>query len=310
MRILDELSTFLAFPAQFRQVGQDVLTLDEHGFALLPSGETGKKIDLLFTALIHGDEVVGLEAFNLVLSKLLKLQNRPTISIGFLLCNIAAAKAGKRFIETDLNRSFAIPNPISAEEQRAAQVASIVDAASFVFDIHQTVEPTESSFVIFGHDENLIGLAHHLLPELPIVTFPLEGFSQGGKTLNEYAAMVGARALSIECGQKGFSTEIAEQTVASCFQLIAELESPSPARDKKEIEVYYISKFIMNTPGACLTLGMTNFMAITAGQVLGQRSEGPILSPVAGRLFFPKYGELASKSPELCEIGVPRKVRI
>lgn len=328
-RIEVEIATFLSFQSQLQSRGFQITQFDEFGFAIKGAGSTrardnsvhssdaqnSAKIDFMVTGLTHGDEVVGIEAINLILEKLLVQATPPKLTLGFLLNNIPAARAGVRYIEKDLNRSFIITNPQCLEEHRAAQISKYISNVSFLIDYHQTIEPTESPFFIIQHYPHLVELAHELAPDLPIVTFPPMGLSYSGKTLNEFAYSIGVPSLALEWGQKGFSKTMASQACDLFFKAMnrivdaggsekfrAELNSQKTKSHK--IDVYYLKESVMNHHRGRLNPGLNGFHQVKAGQQIGQSDVGPILAPYDGRVFFPKYGRLAEVSPELCEVGV------
>jgi aspartoacylase len=63
---------------------------------------------------VHGDETTGIELIK-------KLEQKPIKTISTLLANPLAVQKKKRFIETDLNRSFN-KVPISKEEKLALEI--------------------------------------------------------------------------------------------------------------------------------------------------------------------------------------------
>lgn len=317
-RIEIEISTFLSFQKQLQARGLHIQTFDEYGFTIKSHNDltNSPQIDFMITGLTHGDEVVGIEAINLILEKILVDATPPAISLGFLLNNVPAARAGVRFLEKDLNRSFLRQEITHLEEKRAAQISNYITKAAFLIDYHQTIEPTESPFFIIQHYPHLIELAHELAPQLPIVTFPPMGLSYSGKTLNEFAYSIGVPSLALEWGQKGFSREMATQACELFFKAIERIVAAGgvqkfrdqliqPKSQTQKIPVYYLKEALSNHDHGRLRPGLQGFHAVKKGEVLGQSNKGPLHSPCDGRIFFPKYGRLAETSHELCEIGVP-----
>ncbi len=309
-KILQEFEKFFVAKDKLSEEGYQVETADDSGFILRPKNPpfnqpVGGRFDLLMTALIHGDEVIGLEGINLVLSRILSGE-KIKLSVGFLLCNCEAAKRSQRFVETDLNRSFLLGQPSSLEQKRAVEIARIVERASLILDFHQTVEPSSSPFFIFEHRADLIQTARNLSTELPIVTFPAKGFSETGKTILEFATTKKIPALAIEWGQKGFSAEMARTVADFTIAAIQKIESGDAFKSPptSSVRIYSFRHSIKKTLGSRLSPGVTNFMPVEKGQVIGHADAGPICAPSTGRIFFPKYGALAEISPALCEIGI------
>ena len=298
-RIQSEINLFLDAKQSLVTNGHIVKSLDEYGFVIC--GNQSDRIDLLITGLVHGNEVIGIEIINRIISYFLQHQ-KISINLGLLLCNIEAAKQGVRYIESDLNRSFAVAEISTGEHRRAAQVAQIVDQSDFIFDLHQTVEPSLTPFFVMKHQHELIEIAHELLPQFPIVTFGQGGFSRSGKTMLEYAATVKAKAFVIECGQKGFSEELSLLVATSCLELTQILKNLKMLKPKN-ISVLHIESSITNMGNTHLVPGLVSYLPIKQGQVLAYEGEVEIKAPFDGRLVFPSYGEKARTNHKLCNLG-------
>jgi len=296
-RISREFELFLSYKEKLSHSFE----IDDYGFAVGGKG----KIDLLLTALVHGDEVGGIQIVNEVLRELQDSKKDLGITVGFLLCNVKAALSSKRFLEKDLNRSFLVDKIELREEERASEISKIVGNSKFILDFHQTVEPTEKPFFIFERNDKLIDLANVLLPEIPIVTFATEGFSGEGKTMLEYASTVDCDAIAIECGQAGFCEVLSKKISALTFKLIDNLKEENLVVSAKgPIEHFHIDSTIENTGGDYLIPGLINHMKVNRGQLIGHRKNGSeIVSNLDGRLYFPRYGELAESSPVLCDLA-------
>lgn len=295
-RILTEIELFLSYKNQLETVA-----IDDYGF-VIEENDRKEKIDLLLTALVHGDEVGGIQILNTILKQLSESKKKLAISIGFLLCNVDAATENKRFNEKDLNRSFLVRDIKYKEERRAQTLSQIVARSKFLMDFHQTVEPTEKAFFVFEKNEKLIQLAHSLLPEIPRVTFSSKGFSNDGKTMLEYASTMGAYAMALECGQAGFCDSLSEKISKLTFKLIEKLsENELKISNDSTIEVFHIDATIENGGGDYLLPGLKSHMRIDQGQLIGYRKNGEqIKAPRDCYLYFPRYGELTDSSSVLC----------
>lgn len=299
-RIDQEIEKFLTTKKQLLSNGFAVEDLDVYGFALKNNPATSR-LDLLFTALIHGNEVIGVEVLNQVLEQIAGLQ-KTSLNIGFLLANTEAARKDLRLVEHDLNRCFGSTRTDTLEHKRAQEISKIVNNADFLFDIHQTFEPALTPFFIFEHREHLIQKAYALVPEIPIVTFATGAFSGDGKTIIEYAASVNCQALTIECGEKGFSKPMADKITKVCFKLIENLKKSTP--DQKDIKVTHLKDRVINLGQTELIPGLASYMPIQKGDILAYKNGQPVRAPFDGRLFFPRYGLLAKQSNELASLGI------
>lgn len=299
-----ELQQFIEYKKSCPNQSIFLEEIDPHGFIVSDKPIVSmQKIDLLLTALVHGNEVIGLEIINRIL-KNLKVSDLKDRSVGFLLCNLEAALAGVRFIESDLNRSFSVKEIKTLEHRRADQIAQIVNRSRVVFDLHQTVEPALTPFFVLEHQHDLIQMAFQLLPQFPIVTFGGHGFSQTGKTMIEYAATVGTKAFVLECGQKGFSEALSTQVADATLNLIRTLNLDE-IKNPQNISVLHLVDAIPNRNGNThLVPGLISYLPIKKGQVLAYEGEKEITAPFDGHLVFPSYGEKARTNHELCNLGI------
>lgn len=83
---------------------------------------------------MHGNEMLGVK---LVAS----LQSNPIKGVDAMIANPRAVDVSRRFVETDLNRSFGVDQPVSLEELRAVELAAIVRDYDIVLDFHNTQTP-------------------------------------------------------------------------------------------------------------------------------------------------------------------------
>lgn len=299
-RILNEIDLFIQSKESLIQKGFSVKSIDDYGF-VIQGNKQSERIDLLITGLVHGNEVIGVEIMNQIVNHLI-LDKEIKINLGLLLCNIEAAKKDTRFIESDLNRSFSVAKVTTLEHRRAIEIAKIVDQADFVFDLHQTVEPSLTPFFVIEHNYELIEIANQLLPQFPIVTFGAGGFSKSGKTMLEYSSSKKIKAMVIECGQKGFSTELSEKVADACLELVKNLKT-TKIQKPKEISVLHLVSSVTNMGNTHLVPGLVSYLPIKQGQVLAHEGSIEIKAPFDGRLVFPSYGEKARTNHELCNLG-------
>ncbi len=103
---------------------------------------------ILLTILTHGDEKIGLR----VAQELRKLGvDKTTLTI--CIANPKAFKAGKRFIDADLNRSFPGKKNGNYEEKIAYQLSPRIKAADIVIDIHSTRSLLKDAIIVSKLDK-------------------------------------------------------------------------------------------------------------------------------------------------------------
>lgn len=294
-----ELEKFQTLHNRFRvQTGYQAL--DQYGFAM------SAQPDILFTALLHGNEVIGLQVLNHFLEKSLKSNHKAPFTFAVLLCNVSAYHKSQRFIDKDLNRSFLAPIDVlkankGHEYYRAIQIENIIKKLRprFIVDLHQTIEPTLSPFFMLPEDKSLISSASMINKEWPIITFDKSGFSKDGKTLMEFAWEEKIPALVIEISQNGFDLKLSKAICDELFYLHSEAIIDPP--QKTDINYFKITHHLTkNNLGSELIPGFQNLQPVKENDVLGITPHGEgYLCPANGLLIFPKYGRQAEVSHEL-----------
>lgn len=310
----EELAKFQVLHKNFKN-HQGYSQIDAHGFTTSPNP------DILFTAITHGNEVIGLQSINLFLEKVIKSNLSAPFTFAVLLNNLQAFDKNVRFIDKDLNRSFQnakTPKGVikvhltnTYEYGRARQIEKVIRELKpkVIIDLHQTSAPTLAPFFVANEDEYLISMAHILNPDWPIVCFDSKGFSRDGLTLSEFAKSEKIPALVIEISQNGFDQSLARIMCEKMFYIDFEkLIQPKPL---KEIVYYQITHQIKKSNlGVELLPGLVNLQNISDGDVLGYNPNGEELkSPTSGLLIFPKYGKSAETSQELGLIATVRTVK-
>jgi len=96
----------------------------------------------------HGDERTGIEVA-------VHLMNSKFQGIDALISNRRAVNLGKRFVETDLNRSFGVEHPKSYEEFRARMISSKLRQYDLVLDFHNTTSKTTCGIVTTEKPSNI-----------------------------------------------------------------------------------------------------------------------------------------------------------
>lgn len=104
---------------------------------------TKKKNILTIVCCQHGDEIFGLDVFNYFKSN---IENYPGLKI--ILANEKAVYANKRFVETDLNRSFPGKKDGSYEESLAHDLLLEIKESKYILDIHTTTSKIQMTPII------------------------------------------------------------------------------------------------------------------------------------------------------------------
>lgn len=157
-------------------------------------------------------------------------------SVDYICGNPKASRLNTRYVETDLNRSYAVDRRgnMSYEEKRALQILKVIDsqAYDYVLDLHTTTTDIDRMFVTVSLD----GAPARIV---------------NGTTIRKIALMppdIGAHSL-IGCVSQAISVEVNE-TVAKTEELLQEVVgllnhlTSNKIEPKRTRDVYYIRELI------------------------------------------------------------------
>ena len=276
----------------------------DYGWLLTPrrnriSLPRNKTIGLTLMGITHGNEWSGAAVINETLSHIAAGSINLDIPVAFILGNPWAALQNKRFLERDLNRSFARAQAVSLEERRAAELMGVLGRTAFILDFHQTIRHTDRPFFIFPYNSCSLNFARQILPQLTVVTHWGKPFSAEGMCTDEFVISQGGTGVSLELGQNGFDTyQIAVGVEAALWAIrVAAMNCSGDIEALRRRAVscapdLYTWASILPWPERGyveLIDGLDNFRDVHLGEQLGRIQDQPLLATVAGKLLFPKY---------------------
>jgi succinylglutamate desuccinylase len=330
-----EIARFETFPDSVARQGSagrfTVKALAPFAYALTPAGgprhvPKGKRFALTLIGLTHGNELAGGGVINGFLALLAAGVVPLDVEIAVILGNPWAARQNKRFLERDLNRSFASPLPAgrpgTLEGDRARALEPILADTALLVDFHQVTRDVDRSFFIFPYRPESYAFARAIAPWQTVVTHWGAGFSVEGKCTDEFVNASGGTGISLELGQNGLErkqvatgVEAALWALAYAAQRFAGGESGAfeLARQRAQTfapELYTWAEVVPWPAKGVVTLepGWDNFAEVKAGQRLGTVDGVALAALKAGRMLFPKYltpeqqAALTSRPTELCRI--------
>lgn len=319
------LSKIEQFRKLFASAGGLPVTVSQpvaDGYLLTPKGFSpragDKPVALTIMAITHGNEVAGIEALLQVGRFLLAAPELIKVPVALVLGNTKAAAINRRFVDCDLNRSFAQDKNELWEQQRARELESLLIDTRYLLDIHQTIEPAESPFFIFSSQNHREGIpfARAVDPTLPIVSHWGKPFSADGRCTDEYVIMNGGSGITLELGQNSFDPYHVAVGFRACLTALRAVtarvaggEWPQAGGLGEQPQHYPLELFtwgqVIDFPeGGRLDEGWVNFKPVAAGERLGEGAAGPIIAEVAGMVLFPKYlRSKTTKAPaEICRV--------
>ncbi|MBX9703807.1 MAG: succinylglutamate desuccinylase/aspartoacylase family protein [Silvanigrellaceae bacterium] len=257
---------------------------------------------VIFSGLVHGDEVGTLPAFLRIIESFEKKKLSFSGKVSFVVGNKEAALQGKRFVEQDLNRSFAVTSAQenTLEGKRAKDIVTFVQDCSLLVDFHQTIQPTLYPFYTFAFHWESYLWAQSLGGTNKLLTRnPQNKFSSTGLCFDEYVrSQLNRPALTLELGQRGFhaqSEDLAFTTIKKAIEIAEDVffhkkNIEKIAQKNPFLEFYesYIS-YPFSHPQMKLLQDFSNFQKILAGEVFAQdEKQQPIAAPLNSYAFFPK----------------------
>jgi succinylglutamate desuccinylase len=303
VEINQEIARFFA-ASNHSLPGLQQVTHEGIGYSLYPKGFaplSGTKDFLLtLSALIHGTEVAGVRVLNEILAMIQSGSINLKVPLTLCLGNISAAKAGKRFLERDLNRSFGETNDQLLEEKRASALKPLLSRTQFLLDIHQTACPSAHPFFIFPYSKEAATFARAIAPDIRIVTH-FKGFAGSGLCSDEFVNSQNGVGITIELGQNGFHPYQVAVGVRTALHAIDQVGRSWPKGfQNQELPLNDIFTFRHIEPWPIegpvnLRPGLRNFQRVEKGESLGQIGSEDIICPIAGSLLFPKYLDLDSQ---------------
>ena len=305
-RVEREFDYFHRNIKQLSSCGYQVREEIADGYLIEPhdSGE----ILLTLMALTHGDEVAGLAVLNEVVAFLQAGSVPLRGGLALLLGNYPAALRGKRYVQRDLNRSFARQEiaVLDDEALRARALATVLQRTKFFIDFHQTTARSTSSFAIFPYQQRSLAFAQLVHGELPVVTRFGGRFSQDGMCSDEFVQERGNVGITIELGQKGFDPTQIAQGVLVALRALRCVHSTASLGNIAVTAPLYTFGQVVTCPAsgdAQLVDGLYNFQKIVRGQSLAVVDGKTVVAEDDGVVLFPKYEFDRQRPPhELCHV--------
>lgn len=259
---------------------------------------------VVFGLMVHGDEVGSLPGALSVMEDLAAGAFHFGGIADFFIGNVPAARAGARCLEADLNRVFTDAAPDSAERRRAIELSALLDGCDLFLDLHQTAMPAARPFFTLPWRPLEEAWVRALRTNAAWITRPSGvSFSPGLKCADEYVRDQGRAGITLELGERGFSsaaTAAASAVIRRALVLMDALQTQGasaltgplpPCYQYSHAEPYRDS-------GLRLRSGLVNFQPVVAGERLSAPGTPALLAPHEGVLLFPKYPPPGTPLPQ------------
>ena len=239
---------------------------------------------------VHGDEKVGVQ----VVEEMKKFLGKEKIcgEIYLIIGNPKAVKAGKRFIEYDLNRSFGYNlNDSTCEGKRAAQIAPFLGGADYLLDIHSTSKKS-IPFVYCEGSKKHFGLAEILGTKY--VVSPSSNYKKtvDGVCSDNFVDRNGGVGITYECGWNKDNSLFDEAFLRTQQFLkatgVAFLETPTCENVESPIHLQVHSKIVAESGDFIFDGEYDNFDFVKKGQKIATDGDTPVFAEKDSYIIFPK----------------------
>ena len=284
------------------------------------------EIDLYLSAIIHGNEVIGLYLINEILEQIIAKKIHLKINLLVTLGNVSAFLLNKRFIIKDMNRLFNIAQKNKhelkiPEEHRAWEIEKMIlnfpKLPSAILDIHQTTAASETPFLMAREHASTLKWCQdiNIKEQWPLIYYPRGNmFSIEGASLSTFCVEHNIPEITIELGQVGFHTEIFSSLLKITLEMLDRPQSYwrkeinnssnqkiedylSQAKSKILREAELITK---KSDTHELIAGWKNLTFIPKGTHYATDLGQTFYTTDDSYILFPKYGEYQKTSLELC----------
>ncbi len=277
--------------------GWQISTPIELGWQITPPSDLlplprNKTYGLAILGTVHGNELAGLGVIASFLRDLDEGLLLPRFPMFVAVGNIAAARERLRYLDRDLNRSFARSGRETREDARARELEPFLAGAAWLVDVHQTSSPSDHPFFIFPHTNDGVAFARAIAPEWPIITHWDDHYSRKGRCSDEYVTSTGGIGITVELGEAGMDPyqvavgawAVGRATLAVQRQLDGQGWVDRPT-------AHPLHTFAATVPFPehkfHILAHVRNFTPVVQGQVIGYVRGEPLLAPVTGKVIFP-----------------------
>lgn len=234
---------------------------------------------------LHGNETIG----SRVIRQICAVPLPQGLRIRAIVANEEAMDGARRFVESDLNRSFPGNAKGTAEERLAHRIRSALADCDFVIDVHSTHSTMEPLIITTSRTRSRTGVSR-LIRSMPVRKVAVMGdpIASGRSLIDNVAA--------------GVSLEVKHSTPARVvsgivMQSMRNLASGSSAVGRKD--VFEVFGFIDGD--GLEDVRMRNFSIVRKGDRIASRGG---MAVTAERSFYPMFLGEEEYSGKLCMAAV------
>jgi len=231
---------------------------------------------------VHGDEVCGVRALDLLLPRL-EIE-KGTVWFGY--GNPRAIAQDVRYTEENLNRMFKDDKELSEAEKRsyeygrAQYIKQYLDHVDVLLDVHASFTPDSKPFIIC--ESNASEIASYLPFDRVVSGF--DTIQPGGT--DYYMNRGGKIGICVECGYLGdpASTQRAYDTIVAFLKVRGHL--PNDMRPRTQSTIQMKEMYLTKTNRFTLARSFNDFEEVIEGEVIGRDGSEKIYAKKNGVILF------------------------
>ncbi len=283
---LDDLLENLKYDDKVKEVAPDI-------YGLFPETTNPYASSVALTAITHGDEIIGLPLFQLLLEEYLEGSFTPDAPLYLIIANRDAYRKKQRYVETDLNRAYGENSKKCLEHKRASIIKPIIDRCDYSIDIHQCIEETLHPFFLLPYSAANYSWVKNVVPEIPTV---IRKNVTTATTLSSYAFLQGKKAVTFEVGSHGVDEKQLNLGMSTIKRFLAHAWKQETVFDNNIVtnqsSLTYEIKYFQGYQSGQVRFEkkFSNFERVNKGQIIAYVDDIPTPSPISGKiLLYPSH---------------------
>jgi succinylglutamate desuccinylase len=131
---------FMDIPDRFGRAGFDVRLPARGILQITSSAQRGKRLSVLLSVGVHGDETAPIEMLAYLLTALARVPHALAVDLMVVVGNPDAIRQGRRFVDVDMNRLFSSARKAPLQAAEAARADLIMSATAAFFSAPATAK--------------------------------------------------------------------------------------------------------------------------------------------------------------------------
>jgi predicted deacylase len=218
--------------------------------------------ELVIVGGVHGDEPCGVRAIEWL------LETQPDVArpVRLIVANELALEAGVRFLDADLNRSFAYVSEGTAHEASLAERLKREIQGKTVLSVHSTQSTHDPFAIVAGLDEGVEPIVSQLSVEAVVDAGPPED----GRIFDTSSTVI-----EVEAGYQG-SEAAAQNAIQLAQEFLVATDALPGENAASEHPLFELGRAIQKPPAEDYEVCASNFEPVDRGETFAMADGEPI----------------------------------